>query len=268
MATARGSPESSRGAWPQRSSTGRASSAGADGRRKITSVTPIEAKWSSFPGSGIEPMPAIRMSSLYEDLLIGVTRFFRDDVGVRGAGAPNHPGARRARDARRSDPRLGGGLRHWPGGVFDRDPAARAAGRTEAPSKSRSSPRTSTRRRSKPPAPASTRRSRSPASAGAARTVLHAQARRVPGLAGAPRVHRLRPAQPDSRRAVHQDGSDHVPQPADLLPAARAEDGADAVPFLAQAGRVSVPRLERDARAADRRVRHDRRARQGLSQAP
>ena len=37
------------------------------------------------------------LSSLYEDLLIGVTRFFRDDDGVRGARAPHHPGAGRAR---------------------------------------------------------------------------------------------------------------------------------------------------------------------------
>ena len=74
------------------------------------------------------------------------------------------------------------------------------------------------------------------------------EARRVPDLPGAAREHRVRAAQPDSRRAVHQARPGHLPQPADLLPAARAEDGPDAVPFLPEAGRLPVPRLERDPR--------------------
>ncbi len=55
-----------------------------------------------------------------------------------------------------------------------------------------------------------------------------------------------------------------MPQPADLLPAARAEDGDDAVSFLAQARRISVPRVEREPGRAARGVRHDRRARPDL----
>ncbi len=72
------------------------------------------------------------LNALYEDLLIGVTRFFRDDDAFQLLEHEDHPGHRRARGRRRrrrSDPRLGRGLRHRPGGVFDRHPAARAAHR-------------------------------------------------------------------------------------------------------------------------------------------
>ena len=55
------------------------------------------------------------LNSLYEDLLIGVTRFFRDDAAFDDAGAADHPGDRRAHGRRRSDPRLGARLRHRPG---------------------------------------------------------------------------------------------------------------------------------------------------------
>ncbi len=82
--------------------------------------------------------------------------------------------------------------------------SARGAGR----STSRSSRPTSTRRRSRSRAPGIyTEEQVDGIGPRAARTLLHAQARRLPDLAGAARVHRLRPAQPDSRRAVHQDAT-------------------------------------------------------------
>ena len=102
------------------------------------------------------------LNALYEDLLIGVTRFFRDDDAFQLLEDEDHPRHRRARGRRlrrRSDPRLGAGLRHRPGGVLDRDPAARAADRAaQGRATSRFSRPTCTRPRWRSPAPASTAR--------------------------------------------------------------------------------------------------------------
>ena len=67
------------------------------------------------------------LSSLYEDLLIGVTRFFRDDAAFETLEHRIIPELVERTDRRRADPRLGARLRDRPGGVFDRDAAARAA---------------------------------------------------------------------------------------------------------------------------------------------
>ena len=69
---------------------------------------------------------------------------------------------------------------------------------------------------------------------------------RLPDLAEPAREHRLRAAQRHSRCAVYQARSGHLPESADLLPAAGAEDGSHAVSLRAEAGRLSVPRIERE----------------------
>ena len=63
---------------------------------------------------------------LFRDLLIGVTSFFRDSRGVRGARGQGHPEAVRERRRRGHGARLGARLRHRRGGIFARDPVARA----------------------------------------------------------------------------------------------------------------------------------------------
>ena len=58
-----------------------------------------------------------------------------------------------------------------------------------------------------------------------------------------------------------------LPQSADLLPAARPEDRADALPLRAEDRRLPLSGLEREPGRPGRRIRHARRARQDLSQA-
>ena len=66
------------------------------------------------------------LDALLQDLLIGVTNFFRDPAGLRGAGTRSHPAALRGQGTGRHGPRLGARLLDRRGGLFDRHPAARA----------------------------------------------------------------------------------------------------------------------------------------------
>ena len=102
-------------------------------------------------------------------------------------------------------------------------------------------------------------------SAGAARAVLHEALDRLPGLAGAAPADRVRAAQRDEGRAVHEDALHLVPQHADLPAAAGAADGAVAVPLrLATGGVLFLGASETPGRAR-RRVHRDRRALEDLS---
>ena len=64
---------------------------------------------------------------LFRDLLIGVTNFFRDAKAFAALEKIVIPGCSPA-SARRTPSRLGAGLRHRRGGLFDRHPVARAHG--------------------------------------------------------------------------------------------------------------------------------------------
>ena len=63
---------------------------------------------------------------LFQDLLIGVTNFFRDPEAFAALEERGHPAAVRGQGAGRHGARLGARLRHRRGGLFDRHPAARA----------------------------------------------------------------------------------------------------------------------------------------------
>ena len=103
------------------------------------------------------------LSSLYEDLLIGVTRFFRDDAAFDTLEHRIIPELVERTDADEQIRVWVPGLRDRAGSVFDRDAAPRAArARAGARSTSRSSRPTCTRRRSRSRAPASTARNRWP----------------------------------------------------------------------------------------------------------
>ncbi len=170
--------------------------------------------------------------------------------GVRGARAAGHPRDGRSLDAgrrRRSDARLGGGLRDRAGGLLARDAVSRAADRRSAAGQ----PQDPRHRRAQGVARGRQRRhlygeeqvagSAASGSSGTSRAT-----ERLSGLADAAPDDRVRAAQRDPRRAVHEAGPHHLPQHADLPAAARAADGADAVPLRAEAGRHPVPRAERE----------------------
>ena len=150
------------------------------------------------------------------------------------------------------------GLRDRPGGVLDRDAAARAAAaRGAGRSTSRSSRPTCTRRRSKSPAPASTPRSRSPASA----------------RSGCERFFTLKPngyqISQTLRESIvfapHNLIRDAPFTKLDLItcrnlliyfqPHAQ-KTVLTLFHFCAEAGRLPVPRLEREPGRPARRVRH------------
>ncbi len=84
---------------------------------------------------------------LYRDLLIGVTRFFRNEEAFQVLEESGLPGAPRA-IAERAVSRLGGRLRDRRGGLFDRDPAARGDAEVRRAPASRCSRPTSTEARS------------------------------------------------------------------------------------------------------------------------
>ena len=178
------------------------------------------------------------LNSLYEDLLIGVTRFFRDDAAFTTLEQRIVPELVERTAA-------GEQIRVWVPGcatgqeaVFHRHAAARTAGRG-----SEGRQREDSRHRCSQDVPRSRQRRDLLGAAdrrhhaGASRSVLHAQTAGLPDLADAAREHRLRAAQPHPRRAVHETRSDHLPESADLLPAARATDRPDALPFLFEARR-------------------------------
>ena len=96
---------------------------------------------------------------LFRDLLIGVTQLLPRPDRLRRARARGDPAALRPGRRRRTDPRLGAGLRHRRGGLLGRDPAARGAAAPRARARAcRSSPATSTTRRSSSRARGATRR--------------------------------------------------------------------------------------------------------------
>src|ERR1043166_5117164 len=114
---------------------------------------------------------------------------------VRSAEIRGHPGDRRAHEPRRTDPRMGGGLRDGRRAVLDCDAAARAARRAAA-SGQRQDPRD---RRPQGVARSGERR-RLLRGAGrrhqprSARALLHADAARLSDFADGPRQHPIRDA--------------------------------------------------------------------------
>ena len=178
------------------------------------------------------------LNALYEDLLIGVTRFFRDDEAFESARASHHPGA--ASSAATATSRFASGC---PGCATGQEAYSSRCCCTSAH-------RARTARKVKILATDVHKASLEVASAGStarnsvagispetAAPFFTLKRERLSDFTDAAREHRVRAAQPHSRRAVHEDGPDRLPEPADLFPAARTEDGADAVPLLAEAGR-------------------------------
>ena len=105
---------------------------------------------------------ANEVQNLFNDLLIGVTQFFRDAREFEALEKQVIPKLFDGKGSRRSDPRLGARLRHRRGGLLDRHPAARAHGAGSTPRRRcRSSRPTSTAVRSPRRASAATWR-RSP----------------------------------------------------------------------------------------------------------
>ena len=178
------------------------------------------------------------LNSLYEDLLIGVTRFFRDDEAFEVLEHRIIPEiVERDGDSGNDQ------IRVWVPGA----PPARRRTRSRCcctsssppgagPSRSRFLRPTCTRPRSRWPAPA-----------------LYSEEQRGGHRRGA-RLRQFFTLKPNGYQiaqtiresivfaphnlirdcAVHEARSDHLPQSADLFPAARAEDGADAVPLRAE----------------------------------
>ena len=68
------------------------------------------------------------MINLFQDLLIGVTAFFRDREAFDALAEQVMPHLFEGKGPRGHGARLGAGLRDRRGGVFDRDPAARTHG--------------------------------------------------------------------------------------------------------------------------------------------
>ena len=191
---------------------------------------------------------------LYRDLLIGVTRFFRDDEAFEFLEQQVLPELLAQRAPRRAAPRLGRRLRDRRGGVLARDPAARArrpscGERAVQDLRDRRAPRLARARGARHlrrgRGRATSRRSGSSATSSRSGDEL-------PGRARAPPDRRLRAAQRDQGRAVHARRSRQLPQPAHLPPAGRAAEGAVAVPLRAQPRRRAVPRAERERRARSR----------------
>ena len=189
------------------------------------------------------------LDALYRDLLIGVTRFFRDPDAF--ALLEQHILPELLRREPRNAPLapLGRRLRHGRGGVLAGDPSAGCHGdHGERPS--RSSRPTSTAVRSSTPRSRPTARKPSRTSRRSARPLLHPERQHLPGRARAAADGRLCAAQRDQRRAVHAPRSHHLPEPADLPAAAGAAARAVVLPFRAQPGWRAVPRPFREPRAA------------------
>jgi two-component system CheB/CheR fusion protein len=74
------------------------------------------------------------MQTLFREMLINVTSFFRDPQGLRGAVSRRAAAAAGRQGRWRPVQGLGGGMRHWRGGVLDCDRAARTG--REAPARS------------------------------------------------------------------------------------------------------------------------------------
>ena len=70
---------------------------------------------------------------LFRELLISVTRFFRDTEAFEALEAKIIPGLLADTRSDRADPGVGGRVRHGRGGVFDRDPVQGGPGPVRTP---------------------------------------------------------------------------------------------------------------------------------------
>ena len=167
--------------------------------------------------SYLEENPA-EVAALYQDILIHVTRFFRDPESFEALATHVFPHAHR-RAARDDEP-----IRIWVPAARPARRPTRSRSRCSSTSatradacRSRSSPPTSARRRSSTRAAASTRRASPPTSRPSG---CGASSRKVDGgyrdQQGGARPVRLRAAGPDARPAVLQARPDRLPQRADL----------------------------------------------------
>ena len=189
---------------------------------------------------------------LYRDLLIGVTRFFRNEEAFailerRGAArdrssglptnAPFRVVGRRLRDRR------GGRIRSP---SCSTSSTARLGERPVQDLRDRRAPRLARARRRA----ASTTRTRSPTSRRSGSSATSSGARSGYQVVPELRQHGgLRAAQRDQGRAVHARRPRELPQHAHLPAAGGAAEGARPLPLRAQPRRRRVPRPEREPRA-------------------
>ena len=185
-----------------------------------------------------------RSQHLFHDLLIGVTQFFRDPREFEALEREVIPKLFEGKGTGRHDPRLGARLRHRRGGLFDRDPAARAHGAARTSRRRcRSSRPTSTGGRSRRRAVG-----RYPASiaarhaAGAAGALVRQGGQHLRVVKDLREMCIFSPHNLIKRCAVLAARPDLLPQPADLPERRAAEPGHPAVPLRAAARRVPVPR--------------------------
>ena len=155
---------------------------------------------------------------LFRELLISVTRFFRDPEAFAALEAQGHPGAADGHAQHRADPGLGGRLRHRRGGLLARHPApgglARSGARrpvqifaTDIDDRAIEVARAGLY-------PGSDRRRHLRRAAGA---VLHQGGRQLPGREEPARDVPVLDAQPGQGPAVLAARPGLLPQPADLL---------------------------------------------------
>ena len=197
---------------------------------------------------------------LYRDLLIGVTRFFRDRGGLRDPRDQGPARAPGARAAERAGAHLGGGVRDGRGGLLARHRAAGSdAGDGRAAREDlrhRRAPRLARARHARD------LRGRRPGErlSRAPRAVLRPHRRRLSGGARSAQDDRVRAAQRHEGRPLHAGRPHHLPQPAHLPAAGRAAEDPGAVSLRAEAQGQAVPRTERDHRLHGPRVPGGRQA--------
>ncbi len=209
-----------------------------------------------------------RLDALLQDLLIGVTNFFRDPQAFEALEREVIPQLFEGKGPDDRGPRLGARLLDRRGGLFDRHPAARAdvagahARRTLQIFASDIDERGAADRPARPLSrrPIAERRPAGPAGA-----LFRARGRHLPHRRRAARDLPVLLAQSAARRAVLQARPDRLPQPADLPDAGAAEPADPAVPLRAARRRLPVPRHLGERDAAFPAVQHRR---QGASHLP
>ena len=167
--------------------------------------------------------------------------FFPRPAGVGRPGGENSAGADRGAARARADSRLGAGVRHRRGGVFDRDCAAGMSGAVAAAQR-----RAGVRHRSGCAGDRDgagrqvSRGDRGGRARGVARALFHARESPLRDQQGDAEPRGVCAAEPDLRSAVHAAGLDLLPQSADLLGGGAAKTPPASVPLRPETRRAPV----------------------------